>query len=393
MKRAGIDIADNILRILIAGGGTGGHIYPALAIAEALEEQETRTVVEFAGTQDRMEWHVVPKSGFAIHPITAVGIQRKLTLKNLLIPFKLFKGYLECRRLIKGFDPHVVVGTGGYVSGPVLWTAARMDKPVLIQEQNAYAGVTNKLLAKRARRIHVAFEDARRYFPKDKCVLSGNPTRKNLQGLNKSASQRALGIPENRRVLFVFGGSLGSAAINATMQAEIDRLLEDESIEVIWQTGKLYFERISAQVQKHERLRLLEYVDRMDLMYGAADLVVSRAGAISCSELMVTGAPSILVPSPNVAEDHQTKNAQAMEEAGASVLLPEADMKELLLETIIKLLSDGSTLKTMQERALSMARPDAATSIAADVLVLAQRGGWGGLPESEPNRSETNQPQ
>ncbi len=362
----------DIVRILMAGGGTGGHIYPAIAIAEAVREREPRSVIEFAGTRDRMEWDVVPKAGFAIHPIKAVRIRRKLSAENLLIPFKLLRAYIQSRRLIRGFDPHVVVGTGGYVSGPVLWTAARMGRPILIQEQNAYAGVTNKLLAGRADRIHIAFEEAKRYFPAERCTLSGNPTRTSLSAMNRKDARSALGIPGTDRVLFVFGGSLGSAAINHAMATCIADLLEDDEMRVFWQTGRLYFKHLTTTVKPHHRLKLLEYVDRMDLMYHAADLVVSRAGAITCSELMVTGAPSILIPSPNVAEDHQTKNARAMERGGAAVLLPESQMADGLVTTVSSLLEDEGRCEAMRVAALKLARPRAAEAIARDVLALAK---------------------
>ena len=362
---------DAIPRILFAAGGTGGHIYPAIAIAEAILELSPRAAVEFAGTQHRMEWKIVPKSGFAIHPVTAAGIERKLTLRNLLIPLKLLRGFLESRRLLKGFDPHIVVGTGGFVAGPVLWTAARMKKPVIIQEQNAYAGVTNKLLAKHADRIHIAFENAKRYFPSQKCVLSGNPTRSNLQAVDRDMARVELGIPDEEQVLFVFGGSLGSEAINAAVAESVDQILADNKTHLIWQTGLRYYERYAETLSGRPRVRILEYVDQMDLMYAAADLVISRAGAITCSELMVTGTPSVLVPSPNVAEDHQTKNAQAMEQAGAAVLLSEAALRDQLISTIKKLLGDQHGREMMRASALGLARPDAARRIAQDVLGFA----------------------
>ena len=360
-------------RILFAGGGTGGHIYPAIAIADAVRALEPGAVIEFAGTRDRMEWTAVPKAGYAIHPITVSGLHRKLTLRNLAFPFRLLKGLAQSWSLVGAFDPDVVVGTGGYVSGPVLWAAGMRKRPILVQEQNAYAGLTNRLLARLATRVHIAFEEARRYFDDEKCVLSGNPTRPELQLTERAEGRAALGLADDARVLFVFGGSLGSAALNAAMQARAPVLLADEGLHVLWQTGRLYYDRLEAQVEPHPRLRMMQYVDRMDQAYAAADLVLSRAGAITCSELMVTGTPAVLVPSPNVAEDHQTKNARAMADEGAAVVLPEAELGDGLVETVRGLLDDPERRAAMSRAARSMARPDAAEDIARDVLRIA---GW-----------------
>ena len=362
-------------RILLAGGGTGGHVYPAIAIANAIRALEPEAAIAFAGTQDHLEWDAVPKAGYAIHPITVSGFHRKQPLRNLSLPFKLAKGMTQSWALVGHFDADVAVGTGGYVSGPVLMAASWRGRPVVLQEQNAYAGVTNRLLSKRAAQIHIAFPEAKGWFPEEKCRLSGNPTRAALLEADYAAARANFDVPEDASLLFVFGGSLGSLALNTAMEKHLKTLLADEGVYVIWQTGRLYYERLKARVEDHARLHLLQYIDRMDLAYAAADLALCRAGAITCSELMVTGTPSILVPSPNVAEDHQTKNAQSMERAGAALLAPEAALDAVLVEKVPALLNDKARRTEMTQAALDAARPDAATRIARDVLRLA---GWQG---------------
>ncbi len=362
-------------RVLFAGGGTGGHVYPAIAIADALRALIPEVVIAFAGTQERLEWTAVPKAGYPIHPITVSGFHRKQMLRNLTFPFKLAQGLKQSWSLVGSFDPDVVVGTGGYVSGPVLWMAGLRGRTTVLQEQNAYAGVTNKLLAKRATRIHIAFDAAKAYFPEDKCRLSGNPTRPELRSADAAEGRRHFDLPKGAQVLFVFGGSLGSHALNGILKKQVHALLEHPNLYIIWQTGKRYFDRLQIPELKHERLRMLKYVDRMDLAYAVADLALCRSGAISCSELMVTGTPSVLVPSPNVAEDHQTSNARAMVDGGAAVLLKEPDMDAELVETIHRVLNTPETLNQMAEAAHRMARPQAADVIAQDILTLAREAG------------------
>ncbi len=360
-------------RILFAGGGTGGHVYPAIAIADAVKALVPEAAIAFAGTTDHMEWEAVPKAGYAIHPITISGFHRGQMLRNLTLPFKLIKGLAESWRLVKGFDADVAVGTGGYVSGPVLLAASLGGRPTLVQEQNAYAGMTNKFLAKRAAHVHVAFPEAADYFPEGKSVLSGNPTRKELTEADRATGRAHFDVPDAAKLLLVFGGSLGSAALNDALEKHHRALLEDENLYLLWQTGTRYFDRLESKIEKHRRLRLLKYVDRMDLAYAASDLALCRAGAITCSELMVTGTPAVLVPSPNVAEDHQTKNAQSMSINGAAALLPEARLDADLFEQTRTLLNDPERRKAMADAARKLARPDAAERIARDVLTLA---GW-----------------
>lgn len=361
----------------MAGGGTGGHVYPAIAIADAIRALEPDAAIEFAGTQDHIEWEAVPKAGYAIHPITVTGFYRELSMRTLKFPFKLFKGFRQSWSLVDDFDADIAVGTGGYVSGPVLYAASLRGRPIVVQEQNAYAGVTNRMLAKRATQIHLAFPEAKQAFPADKCHLSGNPTRKILQDVDRVAARAFFELPDGASMLFVFGGSLGSQAINEAMQQHLDTLLADENTYVLWQTGARYFERLNDIVPKHRRLRLRKYIDRMDYAYAASDLVLCRSGAIACSELMVTGTPSVLVPSPNVAEDHQTKNALSMVNAGAATLLPEKELHDGLATTALDLLADADRRVAMAAAATKMAKPTAAEDIARAVLRLAKKRGEG----------------
>ena len=380
-------------RILLAGGGTGGHVYPAIAIADAVRELAPDAVIAFAGTEQRMEWEAVPKAGYEIHPITVSGFQRGLSSealrRNLSFPFKLAQGMADAAGLVRGFDPDVAVGTGGYVSGPVLLAASLSGRPIVLQEQNAYAGATNKLLAKRAEVVFAAFEPAKAYFPDGKVELSGNPVRSDLGPASDELRAEALqhytipheidGAPP--RVLLVMGGSLGAGPLNDAVEKDLQTLLADRRTFLVWQAGKRYYDAIRARLPQKDdapggvmdRVRLVAYLDRMDLAYAVADLAVCRAGALTCSELAVTGTPALLVPSPNVTADHQTKNAQALAEAGAARLLPEGRLAAELAQTAPPLLTTPYALTEMAEAALRIARPDAARTIAQRVLDLAAR--------------------
>lgn len=361
----------SVPHILFAAGGTGGHVYPAIAIADALRQQIPEAQVQFAGTRNRMEWKAVPKAGYEMHPVAAVGLDRARLHRNLALPFKLTRSMAESYALVRRFDPDVAVGTGGYVSGPVLLAASLVGKPILVQEQNAWPGLTNRFLGKRAARIHVAFDAARAHFPPDRCACSGNPVRKELAETDPEDARRRYALPAEAFVLAVFGGSLGSRAINEAIVGHIDALLADKSVHVLWQSGRRYFDEMRSRVPHHSRLRLMEYVDRMDQAYAAADLVVCRSGALTCSELAITGTPAILVPSPNVTEDHQTHNARSMAAGGAAELVPESTMDERLPEAIARLRKRPERLRDMANAARALARPAAADRIAADVLRLA----------------------
>ena len=361
------------LRILFAAGGTGGHVYPAIAIAGAVKRNVPDAVVAFAGTKDHLECRVVPDAGYTIYPITVSGFHRKQPMRNVLFPVKLVLGISQSYRLIGAFDPDVVVGTGGFVSGPVLLAASLRRRATLIQEQNAFPGITNRLLASRVDRIHVAFPEAKAFFHRSECVLSGNPTRAELRKVSRAEGRRFYNIPHSAVVLFAFGGSLGSAALNNMMERYYGTLLKEDNLHIVWQTGAIYYPRFVSRVKTHPRLHLLQYVDRMDMTYAAADLAICRAGAITCSELLVTGTPAILVPSPNVAEDHQTKNARSLEQAGAAVLLPELQLNEKILDRTRSILGDEKQRLRMKEAATRIARPDADEIIARDIIALVSK--------------------
>ena len=381
--------------ILMVGGGTGGHVYPAIAIADAVRALRPDAQIVFAGTQDRLEARAVPEAGYALHPVTAQGIQRRAAASNLLLPLRVAQGLLQSWHLVGAINPDVAVGTGGYVSGPVLLAAWLRGRPLLIQEQNAYAGLTNRVLSRLASRVHLAFPEATDWVPAERAVVSGNPTRRSLRktdpdgtdGSPDSSRDRArtqarrdarsaLDLPEDARVVLVMGGSLGSATINGAVEHNLEALLSRQpsgDVHVVWQTGERYYDTIAEKIDELPRVHLVEYIDRMERAYAAADLVVCRAGALTCSELMVTGTPAVLVPSPNVTADHQTKNARSLEQAGAAVLLPEPELKARLDEMVGDLLEDPDALTRMAEAARERARPDAAETIARDVLTLADR--------------------
>lgn len=358
--------------ILLAGGGTGGHVYPAIAIADAIRAIDPAAEIAFVGTRDRLEARAVPQAGYSLYPITVAGFQRSLSVRNLQFPFKLMQGFGQSWQLVGGFDPDVAVGTGGYVAGPVLLAARMRGRPVVIQEQNAYAGVTNRLLSMLATRIHLAFPEAKAYVPARRAVISGNPTRKGLSEARSTEARHHFDLPSDARVLLVFGGSLGSAALNDALEQHVFALLDgDPARHVIWQTGTRYYDALKARLEAHPRLRMQPYIDRMDMAYAVADLALCRAGAITCSELMVTGTPALLVPSPNVAADHQTKNARSMEKVGAARLLPEAELDRRLVPLVEALLDAAAQRQRMAEAARHMARPDAARDIAEDILEIA----------------------
>jgi UDP-N-acetylglucosamine--N-acetylmuramyl-(pentapeptide) pyrophosphoryl-undecaprenol N-acetylglucosamine transferase len=358
---------------LLAGGGTGGHVYPAIAIADAIRELAPAAEIAFVGTRDRLEAQAVPKAGYSLYPITVAGFQRSLSARNLQFPFKLLKGFVQSWNLVRGFDPDVAVGTGGYVAGPALVAAWMRGCPVVIQEQNAYAGVTNRLLSYLATRVHLAFPEAKDYVPAQRAVVSGNPTRNALTEASRPQGRDHFGMPEDASVLLVFGGSLGSAALNDALERHVHALLDnDESVHVIWQTGARYYDALASRIASHPHLHLMKYIERMDMAYAAADLALCRAGAITCSELMVTGTPALLVPSPNVTADHQTKNARSMERGGAARLLPEAELDARFIDAVTDVLGDPAQRQQMSEAARQMARPDAARRIAADILEIAE---------------------
>ena len=359
------------LRILIAAGGTGGHVYPAIAIADALKVQDKNIQILFVGTKNHMEWTAVPKAGYRILNVWVSGLQRRFTFKNLLFPVKLLTSLFQSLRILSEHKPQVVVSCGGYVAGPIGWIAAKRGLKVVIQEQNSFPGVTNRILAKFASVIFTAFKEAEKYFPAERVILSGNPTRNALDKVSFESGLKAFGFDNEKPVLMIMGGSLGAKTINDAIQANLDSL---KDIQIIWQCGSRYFDKLSKEVdlESNTNIRLMAFIENMPEAYAASDLIVSRAGASSCSELMVTGKPSVLIPSPNVAGDHQTQNAQSMVSAGASVFLKDEEARNALPKLIRELIHNEEKLKQMNKAALSLAKPHAAEEIAKEILTLAK---------------------
>ncbi len=363
------------LRVLISGGGSGGHVFPAIAIADAVKEALPNTRFLFVGAQDKIEMEKVPLAGYPIQGLWISGFHRQLTMRNLLFPVKLVHSLLRAWGILRRFAPDVVVGVGGFASGPVLEVAVRRGVPTLIQEQNSYPGITNKLLARRVARICVAYPGMEKYFPAEKLVLTGNPVRNDLHrtGISRAEAARHFGLDPNRKTILVFGGSLGAQSLNAAMEAHAPAWQAREDVQIIWQAGKLYVDRYRpGKTAALPRVRLLEFIDHMDLAYALADLIVCRAGALTISELCLVGKAALLVPSPNVAEDHQTMNARALVEADAAVLLRDDRLEDDLSQVALHLLDDPEQRKALGDHIRRLARPDAASSIADEVIRLAQ---------------------
>ncbi len=363
------------LRVILSGGGTGGHIFPAIAIANEIKKMVPNAEILFVGALGRMEMEKIPAAGYKIIGVPIAGLQRRLSLQNLKLPYLIIKSMLMTKKIIREFKPDVVVGTGGYASGPLIKVATSRGIPALLQEQNSYAGITNKLLARNAARICVAYEGMEKFFPASKIVLTGNPVRQDLRfigGLREEAISY-FDLDRAKKTLLVIGGSLGARTINEAMASGL-KTLAQHNIQLIWQTGKAYFTMASRQAKDFQARHLYahEFITRMDLAYAAADLVVSRAGASSVSELCNLGLPGILVPSPNVAEDHQTKNAMSLVSRKAAVLVKDAEARETLIDTAITLLGDESRLEELRSNISELAHPDAAAVIAREVLKLAQ---------------------
>ena len=363
-------------RIIISGGGTGGHIFPALSIADAIKAKQPDAKILFVGADNRMEMQRVPDAGYEIVGLPIAGFDRKNLLKNIKVLWKIFKSQRMARKVIKEFAPQMAVGVGGYASGPTLKMAASMGIPTLIQEQNSYAGVTNKILAKGARLICVAYEGMERFFPKERILLTGNPVRKNLLEMraNRKEAMKAMQLDENRKCVLIVGGSLGARSINEGIMANIEKIRENSGIQFIWQTGKLYFEemkRRAAEAGKPENLIITDFVSNMGNALSAANLVVSRAGAGSISEFALLGKAVILVPSPNVSEDHQTKNAMALVDKDAAIYVADANVNEELIEKTIETVNDEMKIALLEANIQKMGKPNAASEIADEVLKLA----------------------
>lgn len=363
------------LKIIISGGGTGGHVFPAIAIADAVKKREPGAEILFVGARDKIEMEKVPAAGYPIKGLWISGFHRQLTLRNLVFPLKLISSMWQAWQIVRGFRPDVAVGVGGYASGPLLRAAARKGIPTLIQEQNSYAGVTNRLLAQSATRICVAYDKMDRFFPAEKLVLTGNPVRKDLLSVHPDKKQAAahFGLDPGKPTVLVFGGSLGALSLNEAMEANAGLLADHPEIQVLWQAGKLYIDRFGAgETAQLSNVQIRPFIDRMDLAYALADLVVCRAGALTIAELALLGKAAILIPSPNVAEDHQTKNAMALVEKEAAVLLPNNQAREKIVAQSLELLNDPARRQQLRENILKLAKPDAADQIAGIVLELAR---------------------
>ena len=363
-------------RIIVSGGGTGGHIFPALSIADAIKRKYPAAKILFVGADNRMEMQRVPDAGYDIVGLPIAGFDRKNLLKNIKVLWLILKSQRMAKKIIKDFAPQVAVGVGGYASGPTLKMAASMNIPTLIQEQNSYAGVTNKILAKKAKVICVAYDGMERFFPHEKIKLTGNPVRKSLIDMrsNRSEALRGMGIEEGKKCVLIVGGSLGARSINESIVAQLELIRANNDIQFIWQTGKLYFEEMKQRVAtagKPENLTITDFVSNMADALSAADLVVSRAGAGSISEFALLGKAVILVPSPNVSEDHQTKNAMALVEKDAAIYVADANAKEELVAKAIETVRDESKIASLEENIEKMGRPNAAEEIAEEVMMLA----------------------
>ena len=353
-------------RLIITGGGTGGHIYPAIAIANTFKERHPNAEVLFVGANGKMEMTKVPEAGYKIVGLTISGIQRKLIFSNLAVPFKLIDSFIKARTIIKKFKPDVLVGTGGYASGPMLLAGSQLNIPILIQEQNSYAGLTNKQIAGKSKRICVAYHNMEKYFPKNKIAFTGNPVRKDILNID-SKRNTALSnytFSGDRKTLLMLGGSLGARTINNSILQGIEKLVE-ANVQVIWQTGKLYYQEIKEKLdtKRLKHVQLLDFIKDMDLVYAAADVVISRAGALSISEICLVRKPVILVPSPNVAEDHQRKNASALVDENAAIMVADAQAESILVDEAMKLLYDENRCKELSKNIAAFGKPNAANEI------------------------------
>lgn len=357
-------------KIILSGGGTGGHIYPAIAIADELKSRFPDAEFLFVGASDRMEMEKVPQAGYAIEGLWISGIQRKLTLKNLAFPFKLISSLMKSRKIINTFQPDVAIGTGGFASGPLLKMAASKGIPSLIQEQNSYPGITNKLLSKKADKICVAYEGLERFFPKQKIVLTGNPIRKDLLHIDDKhiEGKDAFRLIHSKHTLLVLGGSLGARRVNQLIESKLD-FFKSKNIQLIWQCGKLYHNQYK-QYDTLENVQVHAFLNTMDMAYAAADVIISRAGASSVSELCVVGKPVIFIPSPNVAEDHQTKNAKAIADKNAAILIKESDLDTVFEPQFTELMASSEKRQELSQNIKQLALVNATKDIADEVEKL-----------------------
>lgn len=358
------------LKFILSGGGTGGHIYPAIAIANELKFRFPDAEFLFVGAKNKMEMQKVPQAGYFIEGLWIAGLQRRLTLDNLLFPVKLFSSLVKAKAIIRTFKPNVVIGTGGFASGPLLQVANSLGIPTLIQEQNSYPGITNKLLSKKAHSICVAYENLEQFFPKDKISVTGNPVRQDLIGIENKREDglQQYQLDSSKKTLLVLGGSLGSRRINQLLAKELSSILS-KNIQVIWQCGSFYFEEYKSY-NTHKNTQVVSYIDRMDLVYAAADFVISRAGASSVSELCLVGKPVVFIPSPNVAEDHQTKNANAIVSKKGALLIKESELDDKFEAVFTELLTNEKLQTELSNNIKLLAKPNATKDIVAQIIQL-----------------------
>ncbi len=366
------------LRIILSGGGTGGHIYPAVAVAEALGRKYGENVdILFVGAEGKMEMERIPALGYRIEGLPVAGLQRKLSLKNLSLPLKLWRSSRRAKKVIKEFRPDIVVGFGGYASAPILMVAQRAGIPTVIQEQNSYAGLTNKLVGKRARRVCVAYDGMERFFPAKRIVKTGNPLRGRLCENPDVTDKRGealqyFDLQPDTPIILIVGGSLGTRTLNNAVLRRLDEIVAKGDVQLIWQTGKYYEAELDKALKDRELPGIWRgaFIDRMDLAFAAADVVVSRAGASTVSELCLVGKPTIFVPSPNVAEDHQTKNAQALSSVGAAMLIPDSEAVERVIPAAVELAADAARLAVMREKIRTLGIPDSAERVVAELCAV-----------------------
>ena len=359
-------------KFILSGGGTGGHIYPAVAIANELKNRFPDAEILFVGAKDKMEMQKVPQAGYKIEGLWIAGLQRKLTMQNAMFPLKLVSSLWKSRQIVKDFKPDVVIGTGGFASGPLLQIANSLNIPTVIQEQNSYPGITNKLLSKKAKAICVAYDNLERFFPKEKIIFTGNPVRQDLLDIENKKHEGVtyFKLNINKKILLILGGSLGARRVNQLIEKELDFLLST-GVQIYWQCGKLYFEEYK-KYNDRENVQVVSFIDRMDLIYAATDFVISRAGASSVSELCLVGKPTIFIPSPNVAEDHQTKNAKAIVDKNGAILLKESELNEMFESTFSDLISNEKLQKELSQNIKRLAKPSATKDIVEEIIKLVE---------------------
>jgi len=355
-----------IERAIITGGGSGGHVFPAIAIADEIKKRNNDVKILFVGAEGKLEMEKVPAAGYEIKGLKIIGLKRKISFSNILLPFKVFQSLIKARKIIKKFNPQVVIGVGGYASGPTILAATMSKVPSIIQEQNSFPGKTNKILSKKTNKICVAYEGLERFFPKQKIILTGNPTRKSMVDIigKKTDGYKFYNFDSSKKTILIIGGSLGAKTLNESVINNLEEL-KDSGVQVLWQCGKLYYEELYEKLKSKrlKNIKMVQFINRMDLAYSIADIVISRAGAIAVSELCLVKKPTILVPSPNVSEDHQTKNAMALVKNKAAILIKDTNARKKLITRSLELLDSKTECEDLRNNIGKMARPNATSDI------------------------------